>query len=427
MTGLDIKGKKDITAPTPQNTPAVNAPIQGGSFKPSLAGLGEDDEAATRASILSNPNVLRMLQGGLNSLIGQSSGYIESLPVPVKRRVNGLKAIQAEQNKLEAQLQAEIHALEKKYLSLYQPLFKKRNDIISGAIEPTSAEIEAGEKEEPEFDTEASIEEEPEEGAKIPADAKGVPEFWLTTLKNHPGIVELIEEHDEEALKHLVDLRLAYTEDKPGFKLEFEFSPNDYFTNKVLTKTYYYQEEVGYGGNFAYDHAEGDKIAWKEGKDLTVRTETKKQRNKNTNQTRVVKRSVPTQSFFHFFSPPVPPGMKGDKKASGSGAVVSDDDEDEDDEYDEMDEELHGALAEDYQMGEDLKEKIVPHAVDWFTGKALQYEEIMDDDYDEEDEEEFEEDDEDEDDDEDDDDEDDEDDDEEEGDGKGKKEECKNQ
>ena len=46
----------------------------------------------------------------------------------------------------------------------------------------------------------------------------------------------------------------------------------------------------------------------------------------------------------------------------------------------------------DYQLGEDIKEKLIPRAVDWFTGEALQYEEMDEDmeegDYDDEDEEE---------------------------------------
>lgn len=33
----------------------------------------------------------------------------------------------------------------------------------------------------------------------------------------------------------------------------------------------------------------------------------------------------------------------------------------------------------DYQIGEDIKEKIIPRAIDYFTGKALEYEMISDD------------------------------------------------
>jgi len=59
-------------------------------------------------------------------------------------------------------------------------------------------------------------------------------------------------------LKHLLNIEIEYLgkeEAKPGFKLIFTFSPNDYFENDVLEKTYIYQEEVGYSGDFVYDRA----------------------------------------------------------------------------------------------------------------------------------------------------------------------------
>ena len=40
----------------------------------------------------------------------------------------------------------------------------------------------------------------------------------------------------------------------------------------------------------------------------------------------------------------------------------------------------------DYQLGEDIKEKIVPKAVDYFTGKALEYDMMEEDDDDDDDE-----------------------------------------
>ena len=50
-------------------------------------------------------------------------------------------------------------------------------------------------------------------------------------------------------------------------------------------------------------------------------------------------------------------------------------------------------------MGEDIKEKLIPRAIDWFTGEALQFEELDDDmeegDFEDEDDEEEDEDDED--------------------------------
>lgn len=74
----------------------------------------------------------------------------------------------------------------------------------------------------------------------------------------------------------------------------------------------------------------------------------------------MIKKSVPTESFFNFFAPPKAP---------------SEDDEDEDAESD-----IEERLELDYQLGEDIKEKLIPRAIDWFTGEALAFEEIDEDD-----------------------------------------------
>ena len=36
---------------------------------------------------------------------------------------------------------------------------------------------------------------------------KGIPQFWLTTLRNHPQLQTVITERDEEALGYLSDVR----------------------------------------------------------------------------------------------------------------------------------------------------------------------------------------------------------------------------
>jgi nucleosome assembly protein 1-like 1 len=219
-------------------------------------------------------------------------------------------------------------------------------------VEPSADEIKAGEEDEEEQNEAVPAEKEPDA-----SNVKGIPEFWLSAMKNQVSLAEMITDRDEAALKDLTDVQMEYL-DKPGFRLIFQFAENEFFTNKTITKTYFYQNESGYGGDFIYDHAEGDKIDWKAGKDLTVRVESKKQRNKNTKQTRVVKKTVPTESFFNFFSPPKAPT-----------------DEDDDDAATDIEE----RLELDYQLGEDIKEKLIPRAIDWFTGEALQFEEMDED------------------------------------------------
>jgi nucleosome assembly protein 1-like 1 len=83
-----------------------------------------------------------------------------------------------------------------------------------------------------------------------------------------------------------------------------------------------------------------------------------------------VKKTVPTESFFNFFSPPKAPADEDDDASS----------------------DIEDRLELDYQLGEDIKEKLIPRAIDWFTGEALAFEELEDDleegDFDDEDDEE---------------------------------------
>ena len=236
-----------------------------------------------------------------------------SLPAAVRSRISGLKGVQVEHAKIETEFQLEILALEKKFATKYAPLYERRSNIISGAAEPTAEEIAAGEAadSDDEEDDEARVSEIEDEGDDKSTAIKGIPQFWLTALQNHQGIAELITERDEPALEALTDIRLAYLEDKqPGFKLVFKFAANDFFENAELEKTYFYQEEVGYGGDFVYERAVGTEIKWKADQNLTTTVEVKKQRNKTTNKTRVVKKTIPTDSFFNFFSPPSPPTLE---------------------------------------------------------------------------------------------------------------------
>ncbi|KAJ1659733.1 histone chaperone [Dispira simplex] len=346
--GVNIKTqetkKDDFIAPTPHNTPIVTAPVQSMS-QPKMT------ETTLNSQLVSD------LQGRLGSILGAPEDFVESLPASVQRRLQGLKHLQAEHGKLEAEFHKEIFALEKKYLALYQPLYEKRAKIVVGTEEPTEEEVEAGKQVDPK-----------PEGITAPPKADddgespliGVPEFWLTCMKNHGQIDELITDRDEEVLKHLTDISIAYLDDKHAFRLVFAFAPNPYFSNDTLTKTYYYQANTGIG-DLVFDYAVGDTIQWKEGKNVTVAVESRKQRNKSTNETRVVKKTVPADSFFNFFQTLHMPEPN--------------------DEDDEEFEEMQHRIEADYEIGEEFKEKIIPHAVDWFTGKALEYEGLDYDDY----------------------------------------------
>lgn len=275
---------------------------------------------------MSNPAALAMMQEKLQGMVGLNSGYYESLPKVVKRRVKALKNNQVEILKIEAELNEAIHQLEVSYQDKFQSLHDKRAKIVSGEYEPKDEEcdfpsdIEEEEDDDEEGAQNGKKEEESEEERKKKEDeAKalhgmdentvGIPEFWLTIFKNVELISANIQEHDEPILAHLTDVKVRLTSQPMGFTLEFHFSPNDYFTDSVLTKHYELKSEVDPEDPFSFEGSEisgskGCEIHWKKGKNVTVRSVVKKQKHKAKGNVRTVNKEVPNDSFFNFFSPP---------------------------------------------------------------------------------------------------------------------------
>ncbi|CAK9223728.1 unnamed protein product [Sphagnum jensenii] len=306
--------------------------------------------AADRAGLVN------ILKDKLQHLAGQSSGYLESLSPKVKRRVVVLQELQSDHDELEAKFKEERAALEAKYQKLYEPLYSKRAEIVNGDLE-----------------VEPSKDEVPESNAA--SEEKGVPQFWLTAMKTNEILAMQITERDEAALKYIKDIKWSNLDENKGFILEFYFDSNPYFKNPMLTKTYHMIED----DEPILERAVGTEIEWIPGKNLTTKV-LKKKPKKGAKNTKPVTKTERCESFFNFFSPPQVP--------------------DEEDIDQDTAEELQDLMEQDYDIGSTIRDKIIPHAVSWFTGEALQGEDLEDED------EEGDEDDEDEDDDEDDEDED---------------------
>ncbi|QCD80281.1 nucleosome assembly protein 1-like 1 [Vigna unguiculata] len=323
---------------------------------------------ADLSSVLNEENradLVNALKSKIQSLAGQHSDILESLSPNVRKRVEVLREIQGQHDELEAKFFEERAALEAKYQILYKPLYTKRYDIVNGVTEVEEAAVNettpvAGDDEE-----------------------KGVPAFWLTAMKNNEVLAEEISERDEGALKFLKDIKWSRIENPKGFKLEFFFDTNPYFTNTVLTKTYHMIDE----DEPILEKAIGTEIQWHTGKCLTQKI-LKKKPKKGSKNAKPITKTENCESFFNFFNPP----------------QVPEDDEDIDE---DAAEELQNQMEQDYDIGSTIRDKIIPHAVSWFTGEAIQGDEFGELEEDEDDED-IEEDDDEEDDEEDDDDEDDE-------------------
>nr|XP_026252752.1 nucleosome assembly protein 1-like 1 [Urocitellus parryii] len=279
---------------------------------------GEETKIKARqltVQMMQNPQILAALQERLDGLVETPTGYIESLPRVVKRRVNALKNLQVKCAQIEAKFYEEVHE----------------------------------EKEDP----------------------KGIPEFWLTVFKNVDLLSDMVQEHDEPILKHLKDIKVKFSDagQPMSFILEFHFEPNEYFTNEVLTKTYRMRSEPDDSDPFSFDGPEimgctGCQIDWKKGKNVTLKTIKKKQKHKGRGTVRTVTKTVSNDSFFNFFAPPeVPDSGDLDDDAEAilaadfeighflreriiprsvlyfTGEAIEDDDDDYDEEGEEADEE----------------------------------------------------------------------------------------
>lgn len=253
-------------------------------------------------------------------------------------------------------------------------------------------------------------------------ETKGIPNFWLETLQAFRITSEMIQEHDEAVLAYLQDIRVQMHDQKPlGYTLEFEFSDNPYFSNKVLTKTFELKIDIDSKDPFSFDgpcleRCYGCKIDWKPNKNVTVRLIKKKIKGRNKKAPpKIVTKEEKQDSFFLFFETRSEANLSDSKNSktkskvsqnseSGgeassssnknlalkSGRAQPDEEDDDDDEMDEMAaHELY--LMTEFETGQYFKDKIIPNAVLYFSGELDEledgddYEDEYDEDEDEED------------------------------------------
>lgn len=289
-----------------------------------------------------------LLSSRLSGLLGTSEVEYASLPANVRARVRALKNLQVQLNKQEVDYYKELHALEAKYAKLNQQFYNKRAEIVNGNYEPHGQETEFEEDlEESEVNNNSDL------------SLKGIPNFWLTVFKNVEPLAALITPADEPILAHLEDVKLTVNE--KSFTLDFVFSNNEYFTNRVLSKTYDLEFAVDETDAINYSGPEisgvkGTEINWtSEEKNPCIQYLRKQKKQKNRSVTSLQTTTERAPSFFNFFDPIFVP----------EGQEVSYDD--------------RVAVSEDYEAGDILRQTVVHDAVLFFTGEALLSDDESDD------------------------------------------------
>ena len=299
---------------------------------------------------------------------------ISALPIVVKNRVKALKKLQFDTINTEAEYYKEVHALDVKYQKVYDDINVKRTGVIKGDHEPAGDEIDW-----PSDEEEEDVEKKPQE--KLANDVekrrlkdydentKGIPKFWLHTLKNanFDALMGLIEPLDEAVLEYVIDITVSLHEpENTGFTLTFHFASNPFFSNPNLTKEYKLRNGPDPESPLEYDGPEifqckGCKINWLQGKDLTQKSvqikKIKARKGVKGSPEKAVTKEVVADSFFNFFGPPdVPEDPKSE---------VNDDD--------------RAVLAIDFDVGFAIKEKIIPRAVLYFTGDLFEVDDEFED------------------------------------------------
>lgn len=117
----------------------------------------------------------------------------------VAKVLEQVENIQHEICNLNEKASEEILKVEQKFNKLRRPHFEKRNNLL-----------------------------------------KGIPNFWLTSLANHPIIAPMIDcQEDVDCLHYMINLDVEEFEDiKSGYRLKLHFVENPYIANDVIVKEF---------------------------------------------------------------------------------------------------------------------------------------------------------------------------------------------
>jgi template-activating factor I len=237
----------------------------------------------------------------------------------LQETIEEIDRVQCDIDKLNEDASEEILRVEQKFNKIRQPLYKNRTELISK-----------------------------------------IPNFWVTVFVNHPQLTNLLDENDEEALRHLTKLEVQEFEDiKSGYKINFYFdsAKNPFFDNEILSKEFHLNES-------GEPSCKSTQIKWKTGKNLV---EDGKNDLQDKNGSARKRGHNEPSLFFSWFNDHT------EASADDFGEVIKDDiwsnplqyflsqgeEDDEDDAEDEDDEDDIGAGGEDDDEGDENDEENV--------------------------------------------------------------------
>ncbi|KAL6212365.1 hypothetical protein ACLB2K_017585 [Fragaria x ananassa] len=257
---------------------------------------------------------------------------------------SGKNGLEEKHDAFKAKFDKDRASIEAEYCQSCQPLYVERYNIINGETYEDNIDHEA-EGESMDHETDETSSDSEEEKALL-AYEKEVPNFWLYALQNNDYIDDEITYRDELALEFLKDIKCSPIDCFKGFKLDFYFRANPFFENSVLTKTYFMSDE----DRSIVKDITGTKIKW-----YPTRCLTQIPIRKTPETGSEFERSIATfedyDSFFSFFN-----------------AL----------EVDDIDKRIE-QMQHDFTIGSIIRHQIIPQAVSWLTGEAIEKDVCSDD------------------------------------------------
>ncbi|KAK6831967.1 hypothetical protein RU639_002989 [Aspergillus parasiticus] len=207
-----------------------------------------------------------------------------------------LKALYDKENELNAQWEHDIHEARKIHYEHSKSFYQRRAELATGWTGDTQTHHPS------------------------------IQDFWLTALRNEHETRKLVTKPDLGPLKSLIDIRVEWLE---GFDyaLAFYFAPNEYFTNRVMRKEFYYDKTAEPTPDPSPLEMRGDRIHWKKNHILQAECHAR----------------IGTKSFFAFVSRSL---VYGDVQTREEEIVES------------------ARILEDFEIGESIRDCVQPYALE---------------------------------------------------------------
>ena len=171
----------------------------------------------------------------------------------------------------------EYDKLQDKYDKKYQEIYDKIEEIVS-----SKENIELTQEEKDKY------------GITDDGEAKSIDDYWEKVIINSRYFT--ITDKDKVILKYLTKVKsVKFPEKVNDFRVDFYFSPNEFFSNEIISKKYIY------GKDATLKKAEGTVIDWTS-KDKNTTIDIVKKKIKKGKRFIYENKEEKVDSFFSFFS-----------------------------------------------------------------------------------------------------------------------------